>query len=268
MDTKILLLDIGNSRSKWTIINPYLDEDFHAHFGAINNAELASNEVSLQLTNLSKYQPELKHIIICNVADQYVENLWRQFLTRHFPNTLIQAFLSELSHPQIHNNYHESKDLGNDRWAAILGGLHFAHKGNYMVVNCGTAMTIDYVDEGLIFQGGWIIPGMNLMLHSLGSKTALLPNLSHQDPYPMKYGELGNSTQDAILQGVLHAQIGAIEIALKKHPQLAQLILSGGNSAVIGQYLPPSHLQHYEIIQDPYIVLRGLREWHRQLHPA
>jgi len=268
MDTKILLLDIGNSRSKWTIINPYVDDDFHAHFGAVNNSELAFNDVPHQLTHLSNYHHELTHIIICNVADQLVEHLWMQFLTRYFPKALIRSFLSELSHPQIQNYYQEKKDLGNDRWAAIFGGLYFAPKGNYMVVNCGTAMTIDYVDDTFIFQGGWIIPGMNLMLHSLGSKTALLPNLSHQELYPMQYGELGNSTQNAILQGVLHAQIGAIEIALKMRPQLSLLILSGGNAAVISQYLPLSHLHPYKIIQDPFIVLRGLKECFLHLHPA
>jgi len=269
MDTKILLLDIGNSRSKWTIINPYLDDDFHTHFGAMNNSELEVNEaVSHPLTHLSTCKHQLEHIIICNVADPLIENLWLQFLTRHFPNAPIQRFHSQLTHPSIQNHYRENKDLGNDRWGAILGGRHFSPEGNYLIVNCGTAMTIDYVDEAMIFQGGWIIPGMNLMLNSLGSKTALLPNLSHQDLYPMKYGELGNSTQDAILQGVLHAQIGAIEIALKKHPLLHFLILSGGNSSVISQYLSPNSHHSYEIIQDPYIVLRGLREWYLHLHPA
>jgi pantothenate kinase type III len=88
MDTKILLLDIGNSRSKWTIINPYLDDDFHTHFGAVNNSELEVNDgVSHPLTHLSSCKHRLKHIIICNVADPLIENLWLQFLTRHFPNS-------------------------------------------------------------------------------------------------------------------------------------------------------------------------------------
>ncbi len=263
MGNKLLLLDIGNTRSKWTVVKPHLDEDFHTHFGAVNNSDLPFKEPFPHgLEQLGLLKKDLGHIIVCNVAGQLFEDMWMQFLMRHFPNASIQLFTSELSHPQIKNHYQENKDLGNDRWAAIVGGLHFAPEGQYLVVNCGTAMTIDYVDESLDFEGGWIIPGVNLMLQSLGSKTALLPNITLQDHATMTYGKLGSSTQEAILQGVLHAQIGAIEMAIQEHGELHRLILSGGNAGFIGQFLLQSHLHHDQLIQDPYVVFRGLRGWY------
>jgi pantothenate kinase type III len=103
-----------------------------------------------------------------------------------------------------------------------------------------------------------------MMLQSLGSKTALLPNLSQHPQYEVNENIFGNSTESAILQGVLHAQLGSIQYALHHHPKIRHLIISGGNGALIHKNLDLNAVPSCSVTLDPYVIFRGLRLWYLQ----
>jgi len=103
----------------------------------------------------------------------------------------------------VRSLYDDPSQLGADRWAALLGA-RAAHAGACLVVNCGTATTIDVLDAAGVFQGGLILPGLSLMRSSLGSATAQLR------PAPGQVTALPRNTDDAIASGCIAATAGAV----------------------------------------------------------
>jgi type III pantothenate kinase len=265
MRHELLLIDLGNTRAKWCLAEPSSEWDFSSLQGAFPNTESLFSSVSaIQLQEVLSSKKLISHILICNVAHASIESMWRQWLMQKLPGVPISIFSSSLSFLPIQNHYQAPDNLGNDRWASIIGATHYAPTGNYLVVNSGTATTIDYVNQNLVFSGGWILPGINMMLQALGSKTAMLPNLSQTKNYHVQENIFGSSTEQAILQGVLHAQVGAIQFALLSHPEITHLILSGGNANLIQKHLITKSLNHCHVIHDPYIVFRGMCLWYQQ----
>lgn len=145
--------------------------------------------------------------------------------------------------------------VGVDRVAAAWGAWLRTGKGRgCVVVDAGTAVTIDYVDESGTFRGGAILPGLDLMLKSLADGTRLLPRLfpadvSSQTSWP------GRSTRKAIAAGVLAAQTGAvmalISMARNKNPDI-QVFLTGGGGELIGKAMSTQ----FEFV--PTLVLEGI----------
>ena len=79
----------------------------------------------------------------------------------------------------VTNRYANPSQLGADRWAAIVAARRRATAGGQspmpvVVVNAGTAVTIDALDADGVFRGGVILPGMRLMLQALAEKTSAL----------------------------------------------------------------------------------------------
>ena len=128
------------------------------------------------------------------------------------------------------NGYDEPQRLGSDRWAALIGAW-----GRYaapcVVVNCGTATTIDRLDAGGRFVGGMIMPGLSLMKRSLQQNTARL-GLTEG-----RYTEMPRNTADAIETGCIAAQLGAIQWARSRADTDARCVISGGAASVLAPHL-------------------------------
>ncbi len=109
----------------------------------------------------------------------------------------------------IPNTLATPETTGVDRQLAALaaGVLHYPNQAGgrgYLVVQCGSAATVDLVDKQGVFRGGYILPGPALWLQGLG-KAALLPDLSEgsAEVYPeWKEIAVGDNTRDAILNGM------------------------------------------------------------------
>jgi type III pantothenate kinase len=153
------------------------------------------------------------------------------------------------------NEYGTPATLGRDRIAACVGAsLHFP-KGEKLVINCGTCITIDLLGSGNVFKGGNISPGLNMRLRAMHGQTAKLPLVA-------KEGELvylmGNSTETAIRNGVVFGTIFELEsyisVMESQYPNLS-VILSGGDGPFLLEYLKKRW-----IFADPFLVLRGLYE--------
>ena len=80
----------------------------------------------------------------------------------------------------VKNGYRNPAQLGSDRWAAMIGARALSGGKPTLVVVCGTAATIDFVNAGGEFTGGVILPGVGLMIRSLHEGTAALPDADGQ----------------------------------------------------------------------------------------
>ena len=132
----------------------------------------------------------------------------------------------------VRNAYLDPSRLGADRWAALVGARAL-HGAAALVVTSGTATTADVLDGQGVFQGGVILPGLDLMRLSLARDTAQLPFSDG------RYESLPRRTADAIQTGCLHAQLGAIERMFRLVADEARSVclLNGGAAAALAPLL-------------------------------
>lgn len=139
----------------------------------------------------------------------------------------------------------ESRDqLGIDRLiAAWMATVLNDQSGPLIVVDAGTAVTIDYVDANEVFRGGVIFPGAGSNFRQLSNDTDALPNLERSKRVAMARKKIiGRSTHEAIIQGVFQSQIAAIQGIVarmaKISKQTTSVYVTGGGIADIIDRLP------------------------------
>ena len=234
----LLVIDIGNTRTKWALAGG----DGHlSEFEVCMNANVATS-------NLSAISQKADRAMIANVADAAMAQQIAQLLT-----PLEVSFVTASTQAGgVKNGYAKPEKLGADRWAALIAAWQRT-KHATVVVNAGTAITIDVLDEKGTFLGGSIMPGLRLMHESLGNNTAQLnveEGISQNFP---------NNTQDAITTGSLNAVAGAIGLMLKRLEKqcgwLPKLVLSGGDANKIAEALK---LNLKQVIMMENLVLQGL----------
>ncbi len=153
------------------------------------------------------------------------------------------------------NGYQKPTQLGVDRWLALVGARTLT-KHACLVVDAGTAMTIDLLNEHGEHLGGWIIPSQTLMVEALLSGTAALEQSASSAELAF-----GNATEQGIANGTFAALSGAIRQALAvAQQQLSQkrapeVILSGGYGTELARAIP----DNCRVVPD--LVILGLLEY-------
>lgn len=147
-----------------------------------------------------------------------------------------------------------------DRLAAAVGAAVRSPGSPLLVVDAGTAMTVDYVNASGAFAGGSIAPGVGMRLSSLSRHTSRLPQVS---PSPVS-GPVGSDTRSSLLQGCVAAPayeiIGRV-IAAPEELRPSRIYLTGGDAGLIAEELrrigPPGLP---ETVTVPALVEEGLFE--------
>lgn len=156
-------------------------------------------------------------------------------------------------HNGIICGYSEFKNLGVDRWLAILGARKIYAQETLIVVDAGTAVTID-VCRNNSHLGGWIAPGLNLMQSSIIDKA---PGVFSSNQ--IKPEQFGTDTPSALFHGCLHAILGmiqnAVELTLTDEQQSfetnnVKLILTGGDANILHTHLSIDSTVNSELVFD------------------
>lgn len=144
------------------------------------------------------------------------------------------------------------KSLGCDRWLALQMPWSELH-APFVVVDCGTAITVDLVDGKGHHRGGWIMPGVHAARGGLFART---PGLNRPLPEAGNIDRPARGTGSALARGGLLLAVGGIDRAILAAERAAEdhvsLWLTGGNAAELAAHLerPARHEQH--------LVLHGL----------
>lgn len=157
--------------------------------------------------------------------------------------------LNHLTKIPIQNQYETPDTLGKDRLAAAIGGDVLYPGENLLILDFGTALTYEYVDNHS-YLGGNISPGLSMRFAALHQMTDKLPHLS-QAPFSSP----GKNTKQAILAGVIQGIIYESEqymaAFLDQHPS-GKIILTGGDSNFFAEKIK------YPIFVHPDLVFQGL----------
>jgi type III pantothenate kinase len=197
----ILAIDAGNSRVKWGWLK--VSEDGSSEWASIATVSLIEFAASSDHVNpFSVTHADPERIMISNVAGEGAHQLLVNWTSIFDAEPL--WLRAEKERCGVINGYERPEALGPDRWAALIAARGL-HNGASLVVNAGTATTVDMLDAGGRFLGGAILPGVELMRFVLHEHTGRLPM---QEGI---YSDAPRNTLDAIETGCRHAQAGAIE---------------------------------------------------------
>lgn len=221
----LLLVDAGNTRIKWALVEPGAPLGQWSTSGAVANADL--NHLPQ-----AWHGARIERVVVSNVAGQRL----RDQLQLMLPPATVTWFAAAPELAGLRNSYRNPSQLGCDRFAAALGARALAPGLALVVATCGTATTIDAVSADGVFLGGMILPGLGLMAASLAHNTAQLPQVEAGSAPPA----FADNTIDAIRSGCLSAQAGAIERASRLHGG-ALCLISGGAAPHIAPALSIAH---------------------------
>lgn len=244
-----LLVDAGNTRLKWGVL---ADGEIH-ETGHVLQADIAEHGVAMLTTRLPR---DVAHVFVSNVAGQSFATRLAGVLSAHcgadvrFAQTAQEAC-------GVRNAYDDVRQMGVDRWVAMVGAwCEFGRA--LVVVDAGTAVTIDAIDAGGQHLGGQILPGFGLMSRALGTETSDIPVVERGAWAASRGLEIfGASTAAGVIQGAANAVAGAVDRAisvLRSNAYDPVTVLTGGDASAMLPALAdaPEHR--------PNLVLAGLAE--------
>lgn len=239
----ILEIDVGNSRLKWRAIGDS---------GVSSSGSFSHDEFYTEGLDALGKMTGCGRLRVASVADSLksaIDSLAdRLSLRAEYAETVGQC-------AGVTNSYANPGAMGIDRWLAMLAafGVHreTSESGRVCVIDCGTSLTIDYLAADGQHEGGLILPGRGLLLDSLQRKTEKVLFDPESDGGRL---ELGQSTEDAVLNGALHMMTGAIHesFGVDEQDSDCQFFLCGGDA----QWLLPALRVKATLVPD--LVLDGL----------
>ena len=260
-----LLFDVGNTRLKWAAVESSQhpsdrQKKLWLYSGSISSKSLNSIEHRSELADyISKTLPQPDAIgFSCVAENEAIDNLkslfpqWAKLDWKHLAG--------DSTFKGIRTLYQDPSKLGADRWAAVIGARALS-SNNTLIVNAGTATTIDLLGANGVHYGGWILPGLTMMQNSLEHNTAQLPLATREE-----YQGFGTNTNNAIIGGCDAAQIGAIQYAIQQakimNCPIERIWIDGGNAKILSTELGKLQLPA-SLIAEPIdgIVLRGIWSW-------
>jgi type III pantothenate kinase len=241
----ILAIDAGNSRVKWG----WHDGAGWTSVASVSLIEFAASSDHVNPFSVTHDDPEC--IIISNVAGEGAHHLLVNWTSVFDAQPM--WLHPEASRCGVTNQYERPDQLGPDRWAALIAA-RAVHHGACLVVNAGTATTVDMLTAEGVFRGGAILPGVELMRFVLHEHTGRLPIQEGA------YRDMPRNTVDAIETGCRHAQAGAVERMYRVFRDLEPnplCIVSGGAGRVLVDQLamPRRYIENLVLDGLAYIAL-------------
>ncbi|MGH8173107.1 MAG: type III pantothenate kinase [Rhodanobacteraceae bacterium] len=243
-----LLIDLGNTRLKWSALAPGVAPQLGAFAHA--DMERGDLDVSALLDREWSALPRVQQIYAASVAPPDLDREIDAFVRRRFG--IGAQFLQSPAHALgIRNAYAEPHRLGIDRFLA-LAALHAEKARAQVLIGVGTAMTLDAIDRDGVHLGGWILPSPELMRQSVLARTA---RVGVADGARVEFAD---NSADALRSGSLFAASGAVERfcanAARRFNEWPAVVLTGGGADEIAPLMPG-----VECHSD--LVLQGLALW-------
>lgn len=212
-----LQLDVGNSSAKWRL---QVDGEIHAR-GKYVAGDEASREALLACSD------NVDAIWISSVAAPAAEADLQALLQSRWAVTPWFARTTATCGDLV-NSYAEPARMGVDRWLAMLGARARC-QDRLCVVDVGSALTIDLVAADGRHEGGYIIPGPDLMERALLLDTDRV-RFDEAVDYALAPGR---STAQAVRHGIAVAQVGAVATALQQAAGEPALFFCGGGGEAL-----------------------------------
>lgn len=238
-----LYVDVGNTRLKWAVYQQdalqvappveHRQQDMVAILDEVWSALAVPNQV----------------LVSCVASGQLREGIGNW--TQQKWGVQAEFITSPAQGCNVKNGYQQPEQLGCDRWLAMVAARSIVQSA-VLVIDCGSAITLDVVDGQGQHLGGLIVPGFNAMQSALAANTSL-------SIAPVRHGQsfrLGTTTQAGIELGITHAIAALVSRTLDWLQQERGInpacFITGGDARLLSSIL------EYEHTVDQDLVLKGL----------
>lgn len=250
--TMILELDAGNTRIKWRLRDKQATSN--AWSTVTDGSVYALERTPSVFIELGK---QLEKLPMKNINRTLVSSVRAEGFRIAFSSIMSEKWhlqpefaVSGKQYNGVVNAYSEPGRLGVDRWLAMLAAHHRTPVA-CCVIDCGTTITVDLIAANGQHQGGYIVPGLQLLKESLAVRSKALAT----EKTDWSSSEPGTSTIAAVHNGILRSVLGFIRDIKRESDNSGiryQWYLTGGDAAVLLPYLD------WEIQHQPDLVLDGL----------
>ena len=248
----LLAIDVGNTNVVFALFE---GQAIKARWRIATDPRRTADEYAVWLMQLLGIEGldrgEIDNIIVSTVVPRALHNL-EVLAVKYFGVPLLVAGVGKASYA-IDIDVEQPKSLGADRAVNAIAG-HAKFPGDLIIVDFGTATTIDAIDFNGAYKGGIIAPGLNLSLDALVGNTAKLPRIAIAEPATRSV--IGTNTEDQMLIGVYWGYVAMIEgLIARMRAEIGRpaTVIATGGLAVLFNRQPGL----FDAI-DPDLTLNGL----------
>lgn len=261
--TSVLAIDVGNSRTK---------------FGLFDGAEQIANAAlptCLQAMAVPHKQPIPWDQIQGWIREPPLPMGFRVFIAGTRPETVarvVEGRPANWPEPMQIDSSHEfpfaievdePRKAGADRLLNAVAANVVRPAGRVaIIVDSGTATTVDLVAANGAFRGGSILPGFELSAKSLHHYTARLPYIPIEELAGESHEPLGRNTREALRSGLFWGQLGAVRelvARLKTEGEEPLVLLCGGGAGLLAPHLTEATWYPHLALQGLVLVARDLK---------
>lgn len=247
----LLCLDIGNTHILGGVLK---GDQLIARFRYATHLIGTADQFGIFLVNILQTNDIKPSDIQATVVSSVVPSC--DYTIRHTISLYIKSAFFVLQagvKTGLNIKYKNPNEVGADRIANAIGAVNAFPNKNLVIIDMGTATTLDAITKKRDYLGGAILPGMRLGMESLRSNTAKLMEVDIEKPASF----VGRTTRESIQTGLYFGQLGALKEIIQgmKREMFADetplIIGTGGFSQLFREQ------QLFDVIL-PDLVLQGL----------
>jgi type III pantothenate kinase len=255
----LLAIDSGNTN---TVFGLYEGDDLRSQWRTSTDANRTADEYAAWLGQLLALESftlkDIDGVIIASVVPQGVFNL-RLFCRRYFDcEPLVVTTELDLG---IEVRVARPSDVGADRLVNAVAA-HQTYQRPLIIIDFGTATTLDIIDEDGNYVGGVIAPGINLSLDALHRAAAKLPRIAVERPARVIGGGTVGAMQSGIYWGYVSLVEGLVARIREEYGSPMSVICTGGYAPLFAR--ATDAIEHLDLD----LTMRGLREIYRRNGPG
>ena len=247
----LLAIDVGNSNTSVGLFSQKQELLFLASLDT--DSRKTADQISIDLMNLFElYHYDYRQVtgaILCSVVPPLnfmMEKALTRLLGKH-PMVIGPGVKTGLN-----IRLSVQTQVGADIVADAVSALE-KFQPPIITIDMGTATTIGVISEGRNYEGGLLLPGVNVSLEALSRRTAQLPAISLQHPKSL----IGKNTEDCMRSGIVYGTAGMLDGIIDRIREQfpgreVAVVATGGNAPVIVRYC------RNRIIYDKYLLMNGL----------
>lgn len=215
----VLAVAIGNTRARWGLYRGRESD---------GSASCATTEAAGSLAAvIAESSPDV--VAVASVAGPEIAAAIRSTTPGEF------ALIGRDAMPPLKHDLEDASTLGIDRALDAYAAFSLVEQA-CVVIDAGTAITVDFIDGEGVFRGGAIAPGVRMMLRSLHEHTAALPEVAFELP-DLDQGPFGRDTAHAMRVGVIGAARGLVRELVERYSErygaYPRVIATGGDAAAL-----------------------------------
>lgn len=230
-----LVIDAGNTKVKIAVFSK---------LQMIYNQSFATLRFKEQIDKMLSNYP-------CSLAIISSVNTIKKENVNFLESKVKVIFLNSKTPVPFINAYSSPDTLGVDRIALVANAVVKYPKKKVLIIDAGTCITYDFVDEHKVYCGGAISPGISTRYKALNNYTANLPLLK----IPQSYSLIGSTTEQSMHSGIINGTINEIDGFINSYKQKNKnltVVLTGGDTNFLIKRLKNT------IFANPFFLLEGL----------